>query len=301
MNCDSDPYRHRLPLVYLILVLWVLMFPVALFAFLLRLKRSKRLREELTIRRWGFLYATYQPRFYWFEIFVLVRRAVISCAAVLLLRDATGRSSVLTIALVAFLVLHFTLHPYAHRSSNMWDAVALVSLLVLNALTAGHSILHDAEYSTVIQAFSSMIVIIIGGALLLQILRRRLVHYAVVASFERWVCSCWCCLQASRALDSFSNSNRSADVDASPDDSIVPTLSHDGSDTLLSELSVASSSGEDTSNRLLKQKHRSDQPGLTARLLDHSHDRDTHQPLLDTSSEAAGIMPYRLLPDQHSS
>jgi len=248
MDCNVAAYKHRLPIAYLILVLWIVVFPLALLAFVIRLRTRKLLSTAPVLRRWGFLYATYRPRFFWYETFVLARRTCISAIAVLLLQDASSRTSALSVSLLAFLMLQVSLHPYAHRSSNIWETIALVALLLLTALTANHSILSDLSYSSTVQACASAIVILVGGTLFLQVLRRRLQQYQSIVTCEHWA-SRLCCFQAFKELarwlveDQLQQAKSPQDPSSAGDDDMFSTdigLDSDerfSSDTLLDPMS----------------------------------------------------------------
>jgi len=220
MDCHSSEYRHRLPIVYSILVLWICAVPIGMFVFLRAMRSRKLLHQSHILRRWGFLYATYGPRFWWFEVFVMGRRVLISALAVLLLQYPNSRSAALTIALIVFLVVQMSLSPYAHRVPNLCDVIGLTSLLLLSAMGSGHSILHDAEYPVVVQVLSALVIAIVGLGLLIHILLGRLRQVKIVAAFSERISSklqqCWCCA-TNDAVDSADSNWTLADSSANPD------------------------------------------------------------------------------------
>jgi hypothetical protein len=186
--------------VYSVLVLWVLAVPIALVVLLYRLHKRNALRQPETLRRWGFLYATYGPRFFWFEGFVLLRRVLISGLAVLLIRDPQGRGAGLAVALIGFLIVQLSLSPYAHRTPNTFDVAALTSLLLITVIASGHSVLTDAEYPIVVQVSASLIVFTVALALLFGIFQGRWRRAPKMMALTTWLTAqrdaclhCICC------------------------------------------------------------------------------------------------------------
>jgi len=174
LDCRSSAYQARQPIIYMLLVVWLILLPGGLLLFLLYLKRNGRLTDARTVHRWGFLYRTYLPQYYWLEFVLLVRRVVIVSLSVLLLQSATSRSTALVAAFVGFLLLQVWLRPYAHRAANIWETLALSALALISSLVTGHSVVEDGPYPQSTQALTGLLVGLLGGALLLAVLKNKL-------------------------------------------------------------------------------------------------------------------------------
>jgi len=69
--------------------------------------------------------------------------------------------------------------------------ISLISLLAISALSSGHSILLNSEYSLATQLLSSFILFAVGLGLLLRIVQGRLSHYRAVAASTVWLERRW--------------------------------------------------------------------------------------------------------------
>jgi len=191
LDCHSDQYRTRLWFAYFMLISWVVLLPLSLAVFLIRLRRQRLLRDITVLERWGFLYATFRPSFFWCEPALLLRRCVISTMAVAFATHPAGRTEGLGAVLVLSLVLQMWLRPYAHASSNAWETASLTSLLLLTLLTNDFSIIRASEYPLHVQVLASLLVAIMSSSLLLTLLRGRFLHIACVRRLDASLTDCW--------------------------------------------------------------------------------------------------------------
>ena len=174
LDCGSSGYYVGLGITYTLLVFWVLGVPVAMLVLLLHLRKQQRLQEVPVMQRWGFLYGTYRPRYFWFEVLLLSRRIVLGQISAWLLDRADLRSALLAVSTTAFLLLHMAVRPYVQSHANFLETVSLVTLTILCNLTSGHSLVRDGAYSVSVQVIACVLVLLVAGALLLAALRSKL-------------------------------------------------------------------------------------------------------------------------------
>jgi len=170
------------------LLAWVFVLPLLVFWLVYRLQRRGLLQAKDVSQRWGFLYRTFRPRYYWFEVLLLGRRVMIVCLAVLLTADSNVRTGSLVGALTGFLTLQVWLRPWVHATANYWEMVSLISLQLLCAVCNGHSIVHDGPYSPSVQVLVSLVVFCVGLSLFVAVL-----HNA--CSRSKWLDRCTACLK----------------------------------------------------------------------------------------------------------
>jgi len=197
LDCHSAAYARRRSVIYFLLVMWVAALPIGLFLFLRYLRQADKLANARTLHRWGFLYSTYRPEYYWLEPLYLMRRAVIVSLSVLLLDDSHVRSTALVTVMWLCGLLQVYLRPYAHKPANYWEIVVLAVLSVLASLISGHSVVQDGPYTIGVQVLSSLLVAALGLALVGAVL------YGKVAGCRDWFRS----NSATRSVDSANADN----------------------------------------------------------------------------------------------
>jgi len=171
LDCHSDAYISGRRIMIASLLAWVFVLPLLVFWLVYRFQRRGLLQAKDVSQRWGFLYRTFRPRYYWFEVLLLGRRVVIVCLAVLLTAEPDVRTGSLVGALAGFLTLQVWLRPWVHSTANYWEMVSLVALLLECALATGHSIVHDGAYSPATQVLASLLVFCVSLSLFVAVLR----------------------------------------------------------------------------------------------------------------------------------
>lgn len=191
IDCESSEYQDRRIVVYGLLLLWIGAVPVAMYLFVRSLRKRHVLADKGVLQRYGFLYATYRSSFYWFETAILLRRVAVSALAVLLAQYPADRTAALTIFFLLCLLLQCLWLPFFHRVSNICEVVSLSGLLILSALTSGHSLLHDDQYPLLVQLSAAVIVSTIGLGLFVRVLLRRFKGQPLASSLSMWFGSIW--------------------------------------------------------------------------------------------------------------
>ena len=151
MSPDSAEYRALLPFVLLTLALVVVGLPLLTLLYLFRQLRSGRI-ARLKELSWEDdndalmayaqlshtdalllqLCAMFRPAFWWYSVFVLVRRLT---SVILLLSVADARVWIwLSYLQATWLTLHVALQPYERRVDNALETVTLSALLTLTTL-----------------------------------------------------------------------------------------------------------------------------------------------------------------------
>jgi hypothetical protein len=149
-SCTSEAYKPFFFASVGIIVVYVVGLPTMLGVALLRLR--KRLHEPQVERALGFVYTCYRPeRLYW-EVIVLIRRAVMIALGIIF--SAAIRQFLLAFASFAFLLLHFMAWPDLSVFENTVEAAAL-ALLTFIAV---------AETSTLAAATSTQFSVSVASA-----------------------------------------------------------------------------------------------------------------------------------------
>jgi hypothetical protein len=78
ISCDGDQYRQLYPVFVLVALVFVAGFPAAMFLVLLRNQRRGLLRNPDHLRKFGNLFAPYEPRYFYWQTAVLVRCVSVS-------------------------------------------------------------------------------------------------------------------------------------------------------------------------------------------------------------------------------
>jgi len=107
VDCDSAEYGQYLPVVGLMIGLYVVMFPLTLLALLVYSRPFESERPGVII---NFLKLPYKARFYWWEVFSILRRAILVTLVVQGRGDTETAS--LTLACLIFLSLNQAVMPF---------------------------------------------------------------------------------------------------------------------------------------------------------------------------------------------
>ena len=191
LSCSKGAW---LTAVWLSILLYVILLPGVMLAWLLLLFKRGLLNDETTMHRWGFLYQAYQGPLYWMEPLLLIRRLLVVSISVSTQDEPNDRSRALVAVFVSFLLMQVWVHPYFASSSNFWEGLALGCLVIVSSLVSGHSLLDDGPYSTAVQVLSSTIVSVFGLVLLGRVLVNKYSTSKRVKSIRTWLahrCDCW--------------------------------------------------------------------------------------------------------------
>jgi len=104
-------------------------------------------------RRWGPLYAMYESRAWYWQAFVLVRRAYFTLSAVLLISDNSQRNLWFNLLNIASLLTHIYTHPFTKSTLNHAEAASHALLLIISTLLAATSELPSPTWLQILLFF----------------------------------------------------------------------------------------------------------------------------------------------------
>ena len=161
--CFSSPqYRRWMPL-YIILLIYSILFPFALIAFMVWNRR--RLYQETFASMFGSVYMNYKPKYYWWEGVALLRRTIIigMFSGVELLLDVqfhqygidsvSGKMKYVMMGALfsVFFLMHRFTNPYARKVDNSMEEVSYVSLAIIAWITSVKGYLDTLDVRNVAQ------------------------------------------------------------------------------------------------------------------------------------------------------
>jgi len=144
ISCEDAAYTRLLPLVYILLLLFVIGFPIFVGSSLFYLHSKKRIFIDHSLSRWGMLYENYREQWFFWEFFVLIRRLLLVLLTTLILDDGTSFQAI-TISNILILSFHMTIHPYRWKeqdkdsdklslNSNHLEGMMLTILIIISAI-----------------------------------------------------------------------------------------------------------------------------------------------------------------------
>jgi len=111
------------------ILIWCIGTPLFFWAVLFR--QRKNLQEQVNVRRIGFLYSGYHPRFYFWEFVVVLRKSVMVMIANLLMTSESQTQSEMAVgALWIFTILQHKEMPFETRRFNHTEFLSLSASLV---------------------------------------------------------------------------------------------------------------------------------------------------------------------------
>ena len=153
IDCTSAEYRAMRP-VYATVLAIVVLLPLVLVAWLLRLSLLGVLFHSDNVRRYGSLYEAYRRPMFWFDAVFLVRRMTFVMLYVYLtpLNSSSPaiRDVIIFFVSVAFIVLHVTVRPFQEARANRMEALSLGTLCVLASLQAVRTALSFSNTSNLV-------------------------------------------------------------------------------------------------------------------------------------------------------
>ena len=161
----------------------ILVFLIGFPAFMLGLLHSKRKNQLLVdidvLNTYGFLYQNYEESFVYWEVVILIRKALISTVIVFAYPLGANLQVALTLAvLVLALALHLLSHPFKYWSLNFLEGCALS--FSISALIVG-LVLNDEKTSSIAAGILAVLLVICGAVLVFFIL------FALLFYFDKYV------------------------------------------------------------------------------------------------------------------
>jgi hypothetical protein len=137
---QGDHSTYALGVALPAILVWCVATPLLFWALLFRQRRN--LNDPVNIRRIGFLYSGYHPRFYFWEFVVVLRKsAMVIIANAMVTVQNKAQCLVALSALWLFLILQYKATPLETRRFNRTEFLSLLSSLV--TVVAGALYLSD--------------------------------------------------------------------------------------------------------------------------------------------------------------
>jgi hypothetical protein len=135
--------------------IWCLATPLVFLTLLYR--QRKNLNDSDNIRRIGFLYSGYHPKFYYWEFVVVMRKSIMVVVAnIMVTATSHAQSQVAIIILWFFTILQYKKTPFEGRRFNRIEFLSLVSSLV--TVIAGA--LYQTDLRTQSGAYFIMLIVV---------------------------------------------------------------------------------------------------------------------------------------------
>ncbi|CEM30150.1 unnamed protein product [Vitrella brassicaformis CCMP3155] len=119
IECTGHHFQYWFTLSLVGMVLWTAGLPIAMY-LILRQHRH-RLHEESVMARFGFLFAGYEPDFYWWESWAMFRRIIVDLPPAIPFLGAEHEMIVLLLLAVISLFLNAAFQPYDNRAFKICD------------------------------------------------------------------------------------------------------------------------------------------------------------------------------------
>jgi len=137
LSCSDPDYLRVVPLFYILVFLLLVVAPACLAIGLRHIVvTTKRIHDPVTTTRYGLLYCSYLPQFYYWEILILLRRAVL-VAIMFNVLEPGRRASLLSLINFAFFLAHIAARPYVSANGNRIESVSLCILSMMTMALAG--------------------------------------------------------------------------------------------------------------------------------------------------------------------
>jgi hypothetical protein len=182
---NSYAFGAALPAI----LIWCLVTPLVFLALLYR--QRKHLNDPVNIRRIGFLYSGYHPRFYFWEFVVVLRKSVMVIVANIMVTATTHAQSQVAIVIIWFFtILQYKERPFESSFFNRTEFLSLLSSLV--TVIAGALYLSDlrtqpgAYYAMLIVVFAFNALFMFAWVMLLTIYCGRGRSHKV-ANWGKWL------------------------------------------------------------------------------------------------------------------
>jgi len=135
--CNSDEHRKWEIMGFIGFVLFSLGIPYATYSLLRKYKKAGKLSNRKTINTLGFLYSGFEPEYYYFESWLMVRKVMYQFVGIVIIPGMTSAQQdenrvfdnmTLLVLAITSLGVHIYCQPYDNRSYFILDRVESASL-----------------------------------------------------------------------------------------------------------------------------------------------------------------------------
>jgi hypothetical protein len=129
--CSFDDARY--PGLLLTAIVFFIVYSVGIPSFfgLILLRNRKRINagDPALEAKYGFLYETYRPTVFWFELIWFVRRVLLSAAVSVVAPRPGYQMAMLMFILLSSMLLHRYIKPFSSSLANLMDLIATTVLV----------------------------------------------------------------------------------------------------------------------------------------------------------------------------
>lgn len=166
---DSPQYVWLQGISYAFAAIYVAGIPGMLSLLLYRNRESIKAESHQTEQRMGFLYETYKPKVYFFEIIWLLRRTLLSLALTLLPADNGFRAAAIALILLGSLFAQQRFRPFLSEAVNLLETISTATLLY--SFVVGSQLAHAGDafrpaLQTILWILNALVVGIFFAALM---------------------------------------------------------------------------------------------------------------------------------------
>jgi len=186
IHCDSHEYKRLKPLVAVLLVFPVALFPFLVMAYVYRhgkyLGAAMLGHIKLTglALRLGPIYETYTPKHIWWESLALVRRTLLVVLSVGI-SDLLYRAQAFNFLMFLIFLCQIYANPFLNTKDNVLESISLGVLVVIALIQSG--LLDRPEYPKATQVLVTLLVL----AYILFWLILKIAGVLKIAVFPEWV------------------------------------------------------------------------------------------------------------------
>ncbi|CEL96613.1 unnamed protein product [Vitrella brassicaformis CCMP3155] len=127
--CGGDDPEGHPPYYWLSIGgIWLYTFGIPLWLYLVMRGSRRRLYDDRVRQTLGFLYNGYEPTFYWYETFAMLRKVSVDLPLVVPDLGEAQRLGLLMFLAIFFLAVHVNRKPYDNRSYRLMDQLESFSL-----------------------------------------------------------------------------------------------------------------------------------------------------------------------------
>eukprot|EP00041_Stephanoeca_diplocostata_P037252 m.1399449 g.1399449 ORF g.1399449 m.1399449 type:complete len:1747 (-) comp25002_c0_seq6:325-5565(-) len=140
--CRDNPAYTRLFAVAIVILIYAIVFPVAMGLFLRNYcgcgggTRTQSESNVVLLAKYGVLYDHFKPTFWWWEVQVLIRRMVVLAVYVSKYSNVAERAYGIFVVSFVILVVHVLSQPYKHTKDNLVETASLSTLVYASVSVA---------------------------------------------------------------------------------------------------------------------------------------------------------------------
>ena len=135
------------------------------------------------LMRYGILFQAFSSHAWYYQVVVLIRRAVFVIVSVVLTESSDSRAFSFVLLNIASMILHLYVKPFVDESVNQSETISILMLLIISALINAYS----PPYTIPTQVVLFLLIVPTIGFLLIQIIRQKaaIIHNRIKRSMSK--------------------------------------------------------------------------------------------------------------------